>query len=519
MSSDDFQRFPLTQDSKQDINPAIRAFGRRFLHGQTPLEYLAEFLLVYASPKGPKDGVSKAGFPEIEGTPKELVYFPKSRLPLKLFAFFPASKLETRHPAHVERFRQLVRDTAAAITPTEGGSQLEAVQVLQQLFAGFVGVSGQRTWATHAFVPASRSLLSCEVDWRHTAAINDRMITDETDWESFEKYFVTTSHNFMARGGELLFLQLWHLTTSGDRSEMSSGDYAHLNQDRLLERVDQGLGDLIDKIDEPLEQLGGFVERAATHKPEIHDPAGGSRFGWIYRTTWREATLFAWEVANVCGSSHDPLRKLRMLQDLCCLHVLRSICIQAARLSPGNGGSTRGFVGGYVWLVSPPDAGGTDIGKAAHASLVETEGLLFRALRSPLLPKGDAPKSQDDDNALGLFRSLGKQLGIIVPRVGPGARFTLNSRIIEAFVAALVEPGTRIRTDEFLRRIRAHFGMAVGAVEIAAAVNAVGGQARFSPANDCSAWLEEELQRGGLLIPLSDAVSMVVNSPAAGNDR
>ncbi|MCC8991010.1 MAG: hypothetical protein LM514_00040, partial [Streptococcus sp.] len=48
-------RFPgngeVGENQADQRNPAIRLYGRRFYKDQTPIEYLAEFLLVFASPK------------------------------------------------------------------------------------------------------------------------------------------------------------------------------------------------------------------------------------------------------------------------------------------------------------------------------------------------------------------------------------------------------------------------------------------------------------------------------------
>ncbi len=54
-------RFPSTGErgiAADQTNPAIRLYGRRFYKDQTPVEYLAEFLLVFASQKGgQKNGI------------------------------------------------------------------------------------------------------------------------------------------------------------------------------------------------------------------------------------------------------------------------------------------------------------------------------------------------------------------------------------------------------------------------------------------------------------------------------
>lgn len=514
-------RFPdISIERDTDANPAVRAFGRRFYRDQTPLEYLAEFLLCFNAEKELPSGARHAGLPVLDAVPRErLVYHPESRLALKLFSFFPSSKLETRHPAHVERFKQLVADIGDAVDADQAADKKQAVRVLQQLFAGFVGVAGQRTWVTHSFIPASRYLLSREIDWRHTKAVGDNV----SSWSDAQNYFSVGSHNFMARGGEVLFLQLWHVlraVAGRDVEAWLAEQYPHIAWQSVGDGLVTGLEQLVGAIDAPLATLGSVVERAARQEPAIQEKRGGQRFGWVPRDSWQEAALFAWEVTNVTSSQQDPLRKVRVLQDLCCLHVLRSLCFQAVRLvDPASGEAAASFAGGYAWITVGPQARpGTDLGKASVASVSATEELLYKAVRSAavpalagveLLPEAQADKA--DQHGYKLFRSLAKHIGLMVPRKGPMPRFTLSSSLVETAVAALLRPGERVPLDEFLSRLYRHFGIAVGTAQIEAALPTLNSGVRLAPQNDCAAWLEEELKRGGFLIPLSDATPLVAN--------
>lgn len=514
-------RFPdIALESNTDSNPAVRAFGRRFYRDQTPLEYLAEFLLCFSSDKTLPGDRRASGLPQLEALPQQsLSYWPESRLALKLFSFFASSKLETRHPAHVDRFKQLISDVEEAVDADQAEDKHRAVMILQQLFSGFVGVAGQRTWATHSFIPASRFLLSREVDWRHSEAINHSVKT----WDEAQPYFTSGSHNFMARGGEVLFLQLWHVLRAMKADNLSQwldGRYPHIHWAEVPARVEDGLQKLLDQIDEPLAKLGSVVEHAAAQEPPIKELSGSQNFGWVPRASCQEAALFAWELGNIVTSQQDPLRKVRVLQDLCCLHVLRSICFQAARLVGEEGQpQAADFAGGYAWITVAPQAGlGTDLGKASHASHSATEELLFKAVRSEALPElsaaapTEAAPEKADEHGFKLFRGLGKQIGLIVPRTGP-MRFTLSSTLVEATALALIPPGERVSFDDYLWRLYRHFGIAVGAAQIEAAASTLGDGVRLAPQRNSSAWLEDELKRGGFLIPLSDATPLV-ESPA-----
>ena len=415
MSIDD-SRFPdISLKKDTDSSPSVRAFGRRFYRDQTPLEYLAEFLLCFSSTKTTDVGKGDSGFPHLESLPKvPMEYHPESRLALKLFAFFPSSKLETRHPTHVDRFKQLIGDITNSVEADSSEDAKHAVQTLQKLFAGFVGVSGDRTWATHSFVPASSYLLSREIDWRHSEALKKGV----SEWRDTKKYFSTGSNNFMARGGEVLFLQLWHVLRMKDDGEINEWlkvQYMHLDWSRAKEALPFGLKNLVHAINSPLEKLGSIVESAAKYEPAIHEDKKPKVFGWVYRSSWPEATLFAWEIANVVSSSQDSLRKIRILQDLCCVHVLRSMCFQANRLvkDMDEEFGELGFEGGYAWIAGGPSSGsGTDLGKASNESVRAVEDLLFKALRSdslPLLKTGEKPKdgvNGADQHGYKLFRGL-----------------------------------------------------------------------------------------------------------------
>ncbi len=98
-------RFPSAGDRgipADQKNPAIRLYGRRFHKDQTPVEYLAEFLLVFASPKGgEQNGTYSLSLETSDVSP---CYWPDDRIALKLFAFFPSSKLDTRHPVHQKAY-------------------------------------------------------------------------------------------------------------------------------------------------------------------------------------------------------------------------------------------------------------------------------------------------------------------------------------------------------------------------------------------------------------------------------
>ena len=106
--------FP-SQFSRDDQNPSIRLFGRRFSNDLQTMNVLAELLLVASADKriGADGEPFAAYFPEghelslLREGRSSVSYSPKARLNLKLFSFFNASSLSTRHLVHREHAREL----------------------------------------------------------------------------------------------------------------------------------------------------------------------------------------------------------------------------------------------------------------------------------------------------------------------------------------------------------------------------------------------------------------------------
>ena len=528
------ERFPqYMDDGKEDDveNAAVQVFGRRFFKDQTPVEYLAEFFLVFASAKDENQTDSYA-FPDYSNVvPLRLSYHPPYRLGLKLFAFLGASKLETRHRVHISSFRDGVSEVERRIGPGSSISPQEGVRLVQGLFSGFVGVAGDRTWTAHSFLPASSSLLAGEVLWRHAGTQGAAKEVDLT-WDEAWKYFETGKHSFMARGGELLYLQLTSMFNTEGRTipvalrDNSKGIYTHFDEidttDQLRLNLQQRLKALLQESDRAVGAIGDFVQNAF-HSVGVDSEYPSSRtatLGWVPRETSTEAFLFAWEAENICKAQRSGLQKISLLKDLCVLHVMRSLCFQSARVMEED--FVQGFVGGYSWVACAIDANNLDAGKKIAINAYDAvENLLYRSLRNfggyapDSVPSNETKKQswldKGDENTIRLFRKIGKQIGVIVPRKGQGMRITLPSHIVRLLVAALIPPGKRIRLDAFYQRIFGHYGIVINRETAEAALSPYGIQQASDAFGLDSTWFEEELRRGGYLIPLSDAVSLVCN--------
>ena len=512
------EKFPKIDNISADKNPAIRLFGRRYYKDQTPVEYLAEFLLAFSSPKCSEEDTAFS-FRGISTDTAKPTYTPEDKIFLKLFAFFASSKFDTRHPVHRKSYKEALNAIKNNIKSNEVEKKEFDVHLIQSLLEGFVGVTKNRTWATQTFLPVSSSLLAREVDWRHSKALR----SDGGEWDELLGFFDVGAHNFMARGGELLFLQLVNLFISLDDPAVeaigSSNDYSHLKFDiNLRQEIETGLKVMLTEVDDSFGRVVDFVGNCLE---DFHlDDKGPANFGWVPKQTLPEALLFATEIRNICRSGHGSLQKTELLQSLCCMHVLRSLCFQAQRIVEKRQDETKvpGFIGDYAWVVCSPDcevAG--EARKLAQEGSHHIERMLYRVLRDPLVYlDGQAPANEDeltkaDDSVFKLFRKLGKEIGLIIPPTGQNQSLVLPPHLIRFLVYSLIEPGQRIRLSEFYRRIFAHYGIAISSREQAIALEWLRGtKGELAVSRDAS-WFENELQRGGVLIELSDAVSMVEN--------
>ena len=516
------KRFPADCDNipADTANPAIKLYGRRFYKDQTPLEYLAEFLLVFASPKQ-ADGGGAHGFELLAESGKPPRYWPENHVALKLFAFFPNSRLETRHPAHQNAYRQALDAVQACVKNCTKDSQEETVRLLQSLFAGFVGVAKNRTWVTHTFLPVSTSLLASELVW--SPPINVEL----KEWGDTKKHFSSDRHIFMARGGELLFLQLANVFAEPNAPELAtmlaSEAYRHIGGKpirALAEGLERQLRQMLEEAVAPLTGLARLIEDSLAHY-RLDPSTRHSNLGWVPAASRNEALLFAWEMDNICAANLSGLERLDLLQTLCSMQVLRSLCFQARRVDEAET-DTPGFFGNYVWIATNPNAPvSAPIRLMAQISFSRIEGMLYRVLRNKAIfdPNSTSSQKEADKNGFQIFRKMTKELGLVVPPKGRGQRFVLTPGLLRFLVAALVPPGKRVRLTEFYQRAFAHYGLALGGQALTTALDWNGSEAdaKSYAVAASTAWIEEALQQGGFLIELSDAVS-IVHNPAKRNE-
>lgn len=536
---DQFPPIGLKTDS-HDRNPAIRLFGRRLFVDQTVPELLLEFLLVASSLKriGTEEKSFSAIFPEMTRLRSwpighGLEYAPKARLNLKLFAFLGASKLNTRHETHRQHYRDLIRDLCSPEHLSLGALRPdEILKTLENLFLGFQGVGGQRTWCAASFLPITREVIADESIWRETAA----RVNGVDSWERAIDYFSHTQQLFLARSGALLYLQLLN-TMSQDQADIKAwADRAELSLDsresspaELHAALEHALSSVLDACPATVGRLAEFldtgIDSETAEKTDFQSGTITPRFascGWCPEESWPEGLLFAVELLRLCEAVIDPVERLEMLEIACAMQVLRSLCAQSARYAPPNDRLEDG-IGPlkYVWAFSDPAGDQTVIKQVSRRNVNAIQRLIHEAVRHPELWSGldnftdkEWKRLSDDmDKRYGykLFLTIAKRIGLIVPKRGAGARFVVNEKILRFLVLSVLRPGERVTYDTFKKLLLSHYGIAVDDRGLTSSCEWSGTSRLTTLGGNADNWLIDMLNAAGVLIHLSDSCSLVRN--------
>jgi hypothetical protein len=539
---------PISLEIQQeDQNPAIQLYGRRFFTDQTVSEYLIEFLLIAASEKrvGEISFKSDAIFPDLDllrSWPENstLDYAPKAHLNLKLFSFIGSSKLETRHPSHRKQYDSLLKKYRDHIKLSEGSKIDEngALKTLENLFLGFQGVGGQRTWCAASFIPIARELIAGESIWRETQAATKNVHS----WDQALSHFSHRQRLFLARGGELLYLQLCNAMRQDETTlqewALSAGLVLPLEKVEpasMLTSMELALTSILNACPPAVGQLANFLDNGVDIETELRTDfqqhSSEPRFascGWCPDENWREGFLFATELLNLSNAAIDPIERIEMLELACSMQVLRSLCAQGARFAERSQSSLKGTGPlQFVWVLSDPKGDHKVVKQISHRNVNAVQRLIYDALRNPDVQIGLDGLSEDKYNKIyreadrryghKLFLTLAKRIGLIVPKRGAGARFRLNDKLVRFLVLAIVPPGKRITYDSFKDLLFAHYGFAVDEQQIAKACEWSGTSSLSTLGGQTDDWLTEMLDASGVLIQLSDSYSLIHN-PFDGAD-
>ncbi len=533
--------FPHEADLKADYNPGIRLFGKRFVKEQTVMEFAVEFLAIVFSSKWISDDKPSKGanlnekiesfLPTLSAlqdwseSNNKLYYKPPINLNLKLFAFFGLSPVESRHAVHQEQFRKLVNLLKAKINTSDGNVE-EKIEQIEQFMQGFQGVGFNRTWCAQTFFPITTKFLTQETIWNESAARRNQV----NSWHeaiNSNSYFNTHKHIFMARGGELLYLQLCNYFSTeplkviefAKKLELPTHEAA---PEQLFDSLQKNIKVLQSPYTKPLDRLVGLFEKLDEETSEaVNSAVEELQCEWCPQESWQEGLLFAVEINRLMESVLDPVERIELFSTGCALQVLRSLCAQSIRFADHEGRFAGGGILGYSWLFTPADSSSRQQRLASQRNLQMIMGLIQSALRNDLLiqnatmhPRKDKEvllKEADTRYGHKLFLYLGKKLGIIAPFKGPGARLIMTDELLRYLVLVLLRPGESCEYSDFLKRLYLQYGIAVEGQQLDDAVAWSGLPPSSSVKPENGSWLSDMLRAGGFLVELSDGCSIVAN--------
>lgn len=526
--------FPIIVDSDREDNPAIQLFGKRLFNDQSPVEFLVELLLIVTSPKriGRRTSHFTTPLPSAKtladwSGADELMYSPKARLNLKLFSFMGASRLDSRHQTHRDHYRDIMQRLRNNIRVAETGSENDVLRTLENLFLGFQGAGFGRTWCAQSFMPVCTGLLAGETIWNETAARRDPPDGWDDVLDKQQVYFTMNKHRFLARGGEVLYLQLcialkqkpetikqW-AEESGIPLELREAVPAFLH-----EELQRELSKLMDHCPQTVTDIAEFLDSGV--EPETaqktDNDENGPRYvaaGYCPADSWPEGYLFAVELLRLCQADLDVIERLKLLETACVMQVLRNLATQSVRHCPTEYKTTWP---GYRLAVSAPDERNSAVKRLSRHTAKMVEKLIYRAIRSDDVELPPDPTEREKilkeaDKRYGgkLFVGMAKRIGLLVPRRGAGVRFTLNEQLLRMLVVTTVPIGGRLTYDRFKELVEARHGLVFDGDGFTRASAWVDGTDQPVVGNGIDAWLQDMLDAAGLLIHLSDSCALVVN--------
>ena len=524
-------------DVAEDHDPGIRLFGKRFITEQTSLEYISEFLSVVFSAKriglGAKFSTALPPMDHLKAwaaSSEHLSYKPSIRLNLKLFSFLPCSRLESRHPVHRKHYDALV-DRLKNQIESGGAEPAEVVEWIGELFRSLQGAGFNRTWCAQTFWPLTPGLVTQETIWNETVVRKDPV----DDWmesiDGLHKYYSVSKHRFLARGGEVLYLQICNALTVDKKlvgelaASMGTGTLSSDEADpgALHQCLEQGLSRLDAPRDSSFEQLVDYVDSLdGLTVDALADRTNPLECQWCPREGWREGYLYAVEMSRLLDAHLDSMERINLLMTGAALHVLRSLCTQSARYARNSfpRPATNGL--GYAWVVTPQGPYQEHLMLSRH-SLQAIQKMVFRALRDEGLQENarrDEPQKsaqslyREADRRYGhkLFMSLAKRIVLVAPSRGPGPRFVMTDMTLRYMVLTLLRSGERCTYAVFLERLYRHYGIAVEGSQLEDATAWAGLPANTHFQSQRTSWLSRMLRAGGFLVELSDACAIVRNN-------
>ena len=487
--------FPANADiGKKEENLSIALLGNRVYCDQTLVEYLIEFLLVFASAKH-GDGSGRMRFhTPFEVSEEKMTYHVALNTALRRFIFYNNCKQESRSAnddmANTELWRYL-RDT------TENGE--DDIDLIHDLLHSYTIVTRNRGWYAQALLPVAPELLLTELQ-----GIKKRQ---KEHWElnsaKIDNEFVTDKHNFLARGGQVLYL---HLLQGLFHSQQSGK-----NDTEIIEKL---LNNMFQRSGGKIGLLADFVEKEwESHRDHVFN-LKSFNMGYIQDGFDIRSDRFVEEVRNFLSCEIHPIARIELLSQGLVLSLLRAMHIVAVhKINPSAKEP--------LWVMDMSGMGGTsNIAKLAASSYSAAYDSFLSAMSQIYDEKGGNPEGKFEalqkgkQNSADIFKNLSKEMKLVIPPRGGYERFSLSESLARYLVLAIVKPGKKVTLDSFLDSLYDHFRMVIAPAQYRKAMEEDNWQASKNMADyfEINAkCFQDFLKQCGFVRDLSDATAIVEN--------
>ncbi|WP_339213958.1 hypothetical protein [Solibacillus sp. FSL W8-0372] len=495
------QFFPNYDDySINEHNSQIQTYGHRLYKDQTLYEYLLEFLLVFISPKS--EGLTKYDevkrdrfyFNDLKDESKQIYYYPTPRMGLKRFIFFNRSDLEKRFEVDrfaLEEHRKHLKQSIQV--ETSAYNHEFALDVIQDLFYGYNGIVGKRSWFAQSLLPLAPEIIFTE-SIGNKKTRSEILQPEKNLLIDIDRKFQFNQHMFMARGGEVYYL---HVLQGLKQFPPECREIISNKLKELVTSIPQ-LSSLADFVQSEWED---FIDLEET-KEDFHYIK--KKIEVIPKDYEDVAPYTVKELQNLLNSELDTFEKVELLGML--------IAIQIIRMMTHRSNKVLNIEKKQPLVIDLTKVTQGAIRKQAVQSYEQLEENLFRAIFNAY----DEEKESHKKNAITdaakdtslLVRKLGKDIGLVIPPTGVNMRMTLDENLVKILVLTLISPGERLLFTTFLQKCYEQYNIIIGPKEAELHFDDV---AYLNDFNENERIFLELLRNCGFLKNLSDATSIVEN--------
>jgi len=542
----------------EDFPLASWIWGHRLRDGQDWIEYLLEFLNVLAGFEY-KLGKGISSPPGAASFPKEYVVF--KRLGLRRFVFYD-DKEKTKHPLDTLALKHLTENLRAKIEPPTD----EALDQLRSLLRSFSTLERTRSWYAKSLFPAHENLLMWEGLRKGATRKLAEHVVSISSPEQFDADISFTQRNFYARGGELYYLILSAGTARFPERQQTIQDRLK----RILKSPYETLGKVADSVEKSWRAVAGEPKKQTIKLGWILDPKCElyERFAEDAECLLQKeidalellyllANLICFHMTVYIYVRAHPRATSAVLNNGAGTDLCRPT-LPLDMLNGADGGVVRKVSAtqfklqeyqieekakAYIrekvqaWADEPSGDAvfrrlDSKIGR--HFSLGTKSGkVFFDAVAAPVkaFEKNELSKEGLLDaytdalyaglandfrsHFLPIHRTLSKAIGLVSPKSGPNARYTLSDDLLKTLALANLE--SPVTLDEFLTRLYDRYGIIIGpeAARDSGLYDKQPINIEYYMQNQ-GAFLEK-LKNAGFATEYSDATAMVTtSSPAKG---